>query len=515
MKKLLLFIGVLFVSIAAVAQVVANQPSVYEICDDLPYDGYAIFDLTTKNPEIIGSQNPNNLQVSFHQSQTDAQAGTPTITNPQAYVNFTNPQVIYARLQDLISGDFDITNFQIRVNPTPTPNQPTPLEVCDDDNDGFSIFDLTEKDTEINNGDPAVGITYHETLMDAENGTFAIPSPYQNIIAFAQTIYARLDNVTGCYAIVELDLIVIEQPTINQPPNLFINEGDGDGFAIFDLTVNEQAILGNLNPADYSVSYYQSQADAQNPTLAIMDPTAYLNITNPQTIYVRVENFTTGCFTITSFEIATDEANPLTDSDDDGIANGDEDLNNNGNFNDDDTDGDGIPNYLDGDDDGDYVVTIDEITGIGAGLRSSAYIFIDTDIDGIENYLDNDDDGDGTLTINEDYNNSGSPLDDDTNNNGIPDFLDSAVFLSVVSNELSGLKLYPNPTSGIVTFQSSKLVSETSVEIYNVQGRLVFSEKIIPASGRVDVNISSLENSMYFVKISSEENSVVKKLVKE
>ena len=49
------------------------------------------------------------------------------------------------------------------------------------------------------------------------------------------------------------------------------------------------------------------------------------------------------------------------DSDNDGIINIQEDLNNNGNLYDDDTDADGIPNFLDRDDDGDGILTRREI----------------------------------------------------------------------------------------------------------------------------------------------------------
>jgi hypothetical protein len=47
-----------------------------------------------------------------------------------------------------------------------------------------------------------------------------------------------------------------------------------------------------------------------------------------------------------------------------------------------------------------------------------------TDNNGYPNFIDNDDDNDGILTINEDYNNNGSVLDDDMNANGIVDYLD-------------------------------------------------------------------------------------------
>ncbi|MFT4740188.1 MAG: gliding motility-associated-like protein/uncharacterized repeat protein (TIGR01451 family), partial [Marivirga sp.] len=85
-----------------------------------------------------------------------------------------------------------------------------------------------------------------------------------------------------------------------------------------------------------------------------------------------------------------------------------------------DTDGDGIPDYLDGDDDGDGVPTIDEdIDGDGDPTND------DTDGDGIPDYLDEDDDGDGVPTVDEDIDGDGDPTNDDTDGDGIPDYLDA------------------------------------------------------------------------------------------
>jgi len=79
------------------------------------------------------------------------------------------------------------------------------------------------------------------------------------------------------------------------------------------------------------------------------------------------------------------------DHDQDGVPSREEDLNRNGDFRDDDTDGDGIPNFLDVDDDGDRLLT---------RFENSFYEDFngDGDNDGIANYLDVDDDNDGVLT---------------------------------------------------------------------------------------------------------------------
>lgn len=119
----------------------------------------------------------------------------------------------------------------------------------------------------------------------------------------------------------------------------------------------------------------------------------------------------------------------LTEDDNDGIPAELEDLNNNGDLTDDDSDGDGIPNYLDEDDDGDNVLTKSEKPDPnGDGDLSDAQ---DTNGDGTPDYLDIDDDGDKVLTRDEE---NQSPDENPTNDislNGIPDYLNPEVTTTV------------------------------------------------------------------------------------
>ncbi len=107
-----------------------------------------------------------------------------------------------------------------------------------------------------------------------------------------------------------------------------------------------------------------------------------------------------------------------------------------------DVDNDGVPNHLDRDSDGDGVTDAHEAGLIDAdrdgipdlcvaidvdglcvagGLSGSAP---DSDSDSTPDFLDVDDDGDGVNTVDEDVDGDGNPINDDTNMTGAPDYLD-------------------------------------------------------------------------------------------
>ena len=122
----------------------------------------------------------------------------------------------------------------------------------------------------------------------------------------------------------------------------------------------------------------------------------------------------------------------LAQDDDDDVPAEIEDRNNNGDFFDDDSDGDGIPDFLDIDDDNDNVLTkSEELEREDDNGNIIPGEYTDTDNDGNRNYLDNNDDGDAVLTINEDLNYCDDPQNpalnptNDINVDGLPHYLNN------------------------------------------------------------------------------------------
>ncbi|THF47323.1 T9SS type B sorting domain-containing protein [Flavobacterium supellecticarium] len=120
---------------------------------------------------------------------------------------------------------------------------------------------------------------------------------------------SALYNGTTCSQSDTLSVEFYDQIAANTPANMTVC--DASGFATFDLTTNNSAILGTLNPADYTLTFHNSQVDADGDVNPITVPTTYTNTTQYQeTIYVRVENNTTGCHTIVTFNLIVQDLTP-------------------------------------------------------------------------------------------------------------------------------------------------------------------------------------------------------------
>ena len=278
-----------------------TEVPLFQICDDNSPDGFTEFDLDSLTPTIIAGA--SNLTVSYYLTEVDAEAGTASpLSSP--YTNTINPELIWARVEDDITGCYGIFVIELNVI-SPIAGAPTPLIECDQTpNDGIADFNLTEADTEIINGQTNNFVTYHETLAQAEAGTDALVSPYTNTVPNVQTIFARLEeDVLGCYDVTQLVLQVDPAPSITDPISDYqLCDNDGDGSEIFDLTSKYDEIVNTLT--DVTLTYYNAEADANADTNAIVTPSAYVS-SGSETIWVRLSDNFTQCYIIGSFQIET------------------------------------------------------------------------------------------------------------------------------------------------------------------------------------------------------------------
>ena len=210
--------------------------------------------------------------------------------------------------------------------PMPVVTSPITLKQCDDDTDGISIFNLTQKNDFISVNYANETFTYYTNFAAANtaNNAFQILNP----IAYTTgntIVYVRVENSNGCFRIAQMNLIVsaTQIPASFSIPNSYkykcddyldaIND-DRDGISQFDFSGITASLL-NILPNNVTIKYYKSLADFLAETdsfgnsLAIPDPSNYRNIgfPNTQTIWIRVDStLDNSCFGFKTFDIVVE-----------------------------------------------------------------------------------------------------------------------------------------------------------------------------------------------------------------
>src|SRR5690606_7691051 len=77
----------------------------------------------------------------------------------------------------------------------------------------------------------------------------------------------------------------------------------------------------------------------------------------------------------------------------------------------------------------------------------------------------------------------------------------------------SNMKLYPNPASDVINLEISQLKGKATLELTGVDGRLVITKSL--SATHDQLSIAKLPSGIYFIKITTEESTVVRKIVKE
>ena len=254
-----------------------------------------------KDFQIINNQ--LGMQVLYFESENDAIIRQSPIDKTVAYQNASNPQTIFVRLENETGNTcYKISPMQIEVRETPDYNIPTDIFECDNNSTGLATTDLDAKISEIEFGSTTdLSITFHLTPLNSEFGTNAIPLNY-TATSNPQLIYARVENAnTGCYNIEIFNMNTFSLPEVNFEQSLIACGNNFDFSTEWDLTAIELLILEGRQFGT-QFSYFESEIDLtdNNP---IVNPETYVNTSQPQTVFAKVTNTTTGCFISVPFEL--------------------------------------------------------------------------------------------------------------------------------------------------------------------------------------------------------------------
>jgi gliding motility-associated-like protein len=213
--------------------------------------------------------------------------------------NVAVPSALYtADAYDASNVIFSVIEFNVNFFEQPIANVVEDQLACTITNGGFWDFDFLAIEGIILGGQSATDfeITFHNTLIDADTNSTALPSIYTNQVAYQeQTIYVRIENIANpaCSDITSFLIDVFDQPTATaltyELCDTLLDGDDTNGFVEFDLSLINSEVLNGQGTSQFTVTYHFDQANADSGTSLLTN--LYSNaVVDIDQIVVRVEN---------------------------------------------------------------------------------------------------------------------------------------------------------------------------------------------------------------------------------
>lgn len=297
-----------------------RQPQNITVCETANGTNVGLFDFSAYEQSLKNV--PTDI-IRFYTSQNDAiLGGNNHITTPENYTsNGTNPQTIYVRLQD-VNGCYAITQFLLIARdclfPDATITAGNLVQACDSRNitvtytvSNLNSFDVLPAGTTVSiyANTQLIASAVTTTIIPvggSEQATIALSIPVGIPLSF--NLIFRVDVANSVEETVEtnnsftLPVQLWVSPVIRQPQDITACEtANGSNIGIFDFSAYEQSLKNT--PTDV-IRFYTSQTDAGNGgNNYITTPENYTsNGTNPQTIYVRLQDIN-GCYDTATFSL--------------------------------------------------------------------------------------------------------------------------------------------------------------------------------------------------------------------
>lgn len=296
-------------------------------CDNTSFgtdnDGKVLFDLTQKTSSILNGQSATQFLISYYK---DAVLTQPILT-PSAYQNTNPAETIFVKVTNKDNPNCTaVTSFKIEVFALPVITDIVDLKQCDDNIDGFSVFNLEEAINKITANSSIETLTFHKTLVDAQNNANVIinTTAYTNQTVSIDKVYVRVKNSNNCFRIAQLNLVVSTTQIPSAFSKTFTKCDDAvlgtntDGITSFDFSEVTQNIK-DIFPSGQllDITYYQNVADALAEKNAIVDISNYRNTSSPnsQIIYIRVDSkLNNDCLGLGGYITLTAEPIPIMQS---------------------------------------------------------------------------------------------------------------------------------------------------------------------------------------------------------
>ena len=237
-----------------------TQCSLTSAMTDIPFN-------LSQATDVINGGN-SNLLVSYFKFQSDATNNISEL--PINYSNITNPEQIFAKVLNPLTGCYTLTTLDLIVNSSTNPE--ISIRKCDDaTEDGLTQFQLSE--VLITGISATATTTYFTSLNDAFLEQNPINVSFTNTIANTQTVFARVEENNECQGIYSIKLTVDKLPQIELQDTKYICTNRPTQF----VTLTAGLLQGNATNFTYDWSTGQT-----TPTIQVNLPGNYtVKVTSP------------------------------------------------------------------------------------------------------------------------------------------------------------------------------------------------------------------------------------------
>ncbi|MGB6268082.1 MAG: choice-of-anchor L domain-containing protein, partial [Olleya sp.] len=205
------------------------QPLITQQYCDTDSNVFTSINLTSFNDYV--SEGIDDATVSYYQTQTDSDTNSNPL--PAFYYNTTNPLTVFVNVQSNSAGCSDTAALTIEVLPAPETTTPAPTVICDDDEDGYTMINLTDYISTIVTSTANKSFSFHNSQINAITASAAITNP-SNYNANTQIVFCRIENtVTGCFSVEIITIYVNTLPVFDTINTLVSCETDGNQIGEF------------------------------------------------------------------------------------------------------------------------------------------------------------------------------------------------------------------------------------------------------------------------------------------
>jgi large repetitive protein len=288
-------------------------PATIPLCDNNA-DGKEEINLSKITYNILLPLTTNDVDLKFYTDYNTAILGnTPNITDPEKYQlsNYNAP--IFVRITDsvLLCSSIKTLSFT-KISPIVVKDFET--SKCDLDSNGKQSFDLVdyfESMTIAPNTPANYTITSYTSELDANAGTNAglIANTNHQVNQPKEMVWIRFVDAKNCYSVKPLTLKINPLPKVVPMPDFFVCKNRGTNTATFDLNSKKPEALAGQSTSQFSVNYYESEANAKSATTTAL-PISYTSIS--KIIWVSIKNNVTGCINVTPLKLIAESETTAT-----------------------------------------------------------------------------------------------------------------------------------------------------------------------------------------------------------